>query len=83
MSEWFSLFADLDPLANPDNVGRGQGQGGGGCWNQALRKEGAWCVNYIVIMEEGGKFYFKRLSIWKFWFCMQKKENLKNLLFID
>jgi hypothetical protein len=21
MSQWFSLFADLDPLANPDSVG--------------------------------------------------------------
>lgn len=21
MSEWFSLFADLDPLANPDAIG--------------------------------------------------------------
>lgn len=22
MSAWFSLFADLDPLANPDAIGR-------------------------------------------------------------
>ena len=52
-----------------------------GSYNQALRKEEP--VRQIVIMEKGEKFYFKRLSIWKFWFCMQKKENLKNLLFID
>ena len=33
MSEWFSLFADLDPLANPDSIGVGhhQTQFEGGC----------------------------------------------------
>ena len=31
MSEWFSLFADLDPLANPDTVGKGPAQYEGGC----------------------------------------------------
>ena len=28
-SEWFQLFADLDPLANPDSVGRKEGWDGG------------------------------------------------------
>ena len=28
-SEWFQLFADLDPLANPDSVGRKDGWDGG------------------------------------------------------
>ena len=28
-SEWFQLFADLDPLANPDTVGRKDGWDGG------------------------------------------------------
>ena len=31
MSEWFSPFADLDPLANPDTVGKGPAQYEGGC----------------------------------------------------
>ena len=31
MSEWFSLFADLDPLANPDNVGQQKAQISNGC----------------------------------------------------
>ena len=31
MNEWFSLFADLDPLANPDSVGRNKVQHDGGC----------------------------------------------------
>ena len=31
MSEWFSLFADLDPLANPDNVGQQKAQSSNGC----------------------------------------------------
>eukprot|EP00092_Neocalanus_flemingeri_P053339 GFUD01062647.1.p1 GENE.GFUD01062647.1~~GFUD01062647.1.p1 ORF type:complete len:138 (-),score=46.04 GFUD01062647.1:11-424(-) len=31
MSQWFSLFADLDPLANPDDVGSQQTQWEGGC----------------------------------------------------
>jgi len=31
MSEWFSLFADLDPLANPDDVGSQHTQWEGGC----------------------------------------------------
>ena len=30
MNEWFSLFAELDPLANPDAV-TGAGQNTGGC----------------------------------------------------
>ena len=31
MSQWFSLFADLDPLANPDDVGSQKTQWEGGC----------------------------------------------------
>ena len=31
MSEWFSLFADLDPLANPDSVGQQKAQISNGC----------------------------------------------------
>ena len=31
MSQWFSLFADLDPLANPDNVGNQTAQIDNGC----------------------------------------------------
>ena len=27
MSAWFNLFADLDPLANPDAIGREEGAG--------------------------------------------------------
>ena len=26
MSAWFNLFADLDPLANPDDIGREEGK---------------------------------------------------------
>ena len=25
MSAWFNLFADLDPLSNPDAIGRNEG----------------------------------------------------------
>ena len=38
MSEWFRLFADLDPLANPDSVGRGRGRADGGCWDTKKKK---------------------------------------------
>merc|ERR1711892_581163 len=31
MSQWFNLFADLDPLANPDSVGSQKAQWEGGC----------------------------------------------------
>ena len=31
MSEWFSLFADLDPLANPDDVGKAGARMENGC----------------------------------------------------
>ena len=31
MSQWFNLFADLDPLANPDAVGSQKTQWEGGC----------------------------------------------------
>ena len=31
MSQWFNLFADLDPLANPDTVGSQKTQWEGGC----------------------------------------------------
>lgn len=31
MSEWFGLFADLDPLANPDKVGSKSTEVDNGC----------------------------------------------------
>ena len=55
-----TIFQIFNTISSGEKMGAG---GERGSFNQALRKEGAWCVNYIVIMEEGGKFYFKRLSI--------------------
>ena len=47
-----------------------------GSYNQALRKEEP--VRQIVILEKGEKFYFKRLSIWKFYFACKRKKFEKN-----
>ena len=33
MSEWFSLFADLDPLANPDAIGKSTRESDPNCYS--------------------------------------------------
>ena len=33
MSQWFSLFADLDPLANPDAIGKGTKEADPNCYS--------------------------------------------------
>ena len=33
MSQWFSLFADLDPLANPDAIGKGTKESDPNCYS--------------------------------------------------
>ena len=33
MSQWFSLFADLDPLANPDAIGKTTKQADENCYS--------------------------------------------------
>ena len=33
MSQWFSLFADLDPLANPDAIGKSTKESDPNCYS--------------------------------------------------
>ena len=44
MSAWFNLFADLDPLGNPDAVGRTSEQQGEkiGIWNATVSSSMAY-----------------------------------------